>query len=216
MSASSPLSVPLRRRPSQARGWQRVHQILDAAAALFAEQGYDNVTTNAIAERAATSIGSLYQFFPDKASILHALNARYLEQLGEITDAVLAPDRAGEPIVDLVDDVVDALAAFHAEHPGFHAVFYGGHGSPELTGAARRASDAIVHRLEALYGAHRPGLPAERRAILATTSMELMKAMLFLAATRAPSWRHHAIQEAKVVLRRYLAPDLDPPGPPTR
>ena len=206
----TPLTVPLRRRPSQARGWRRVHQILDAAAALFSEQGYDNVTTNSIAERAQTSIGSLYQFFPDKTSILQALNARYLEQLRHITDEVLSPERAQEPLPDLIEDVVDALAKFHNEHPGFREVFYGASGSADLAAAARDTSDEIVARLEALYGRRQPTLPAARRALLATTSMEMMKAMLALAASRDATWRPSVIQETKLLLLRYLSPDLSP------
>ncbi len=208
MTQTEPVAGPLRRRPTQARGWRRVHQILDAAAGLIAEMGYDNVTTNAIAERAETSIGSLYQFFPDKASILHALNARYLEHLERVTDEVLALDRSGEALADLIDDVVDALATFHHAHPGFQAVFYGGHGSPELGEAARHASEAIVERLSALYGTRRPSLPAERRAVVATTSMELMKAMLAMGALRDEPWRQRAAQEAKTVLLRYLEPEI--------
>ena len=56
----------MRRTPKQKRGQQRVEQILDAAARLIVAEGYENVSTNAIAKEANTSIGSLYQFFPNK------------------------------------------------------------------------------------------------------------------------------------------------------
>jgi len=82
----------LRRQPQQARGQQRIQKILDAAEHIFADVGYDNATTNAIAVRAETSIGSLYQFFPHKEAILKALVLRYLEEMRTLFDQHLTPE----------------------------------------------------------------------------------------------------------------------------
>lgn len=53
-----------------------VERLLDATAATIAERGLDHATTNHIAEKAGVSIGSLYQYFPDKATMVDALLAR--------------------------------------------------------------------------------------------------------------------------------------------
>jgi AcrR family transcriptional regulator len=66
-------SILMRKFPQQMRGQQRVERILEAAAEVFGETGFENATTNLIAERANTSIGSLYQFFPNKQSIIDTL-----------------------------------------------------------------------------------------------------------------------------------------------
>jgi AcrR family transcriptional regulator len=68
MNKSSLMSSPnsLRRQPKQQRGQQRVAKILTAAAEVFAEVGYAAATTQQIADRANTAVGSIYQFFPDK------------------------------------------------------------------------------------------------------------------------------------------------------
>lgn len=58
-----------RRRPVQARARHTVAVILEAAREVFDELGYARATTNHIAERAGISIGSLYQYFPDKAAL---------------------------------------------------------------------------------------------------------------------------------------------------
>lgn len=71
---------PMRRKPQQARGQRRVNTILDAASQVFSELGYEAATTNIIAIRANTSIGSLYQFFPNKEAILSAIATRYTAQ----------------------------------------------------------------------------------------------------------------------------------------
>ena len=70
----------MRREPRQARSQERVNRILDLAEELFAGESYAATTTNAIAARAGVPIGSLYQFFPDKTSILQALALRYAEK----------------------------------------------------------------------------------------------------------------------------------------
>jgi AcrR family transcriptional regulator len=76
-------SVAARRRrlPSQQRGMWTLDVILEAACQLFEVHGYQNVTTNQIAERSGVSIGSIYQYFVDKDSIAEALVERASRQL---------------------------------------------------------------------------------------------------------------------------------------
>ena len=72
---------PLRRQPQQKRSQERVEKILDAAAIVFDEVGFEAATTHAIAARADTAVGSLYQFFPDKLAIFHALELRHVDRV---------------------------------------------------------------------------------------------------------------------------------------
>ncbi|WP_063740148.1 TetR/AcrR family transcriptional regulator [Amycolatopsis jejuensis] len=67
-----------RKRPRQVRAELTRERILDAAARVFAEHGYGAGTTNRIAEEAWLSIGSLYQYYPNKDAILAELFARHL------------------------------------------------------------------------------------------------------------------------------------------
>jgi len=85
----------LRRAPSQARSRDRVEKMLNAAVAIIAEKGSDALRMSEVAGRAGVSIGSLYQFFPDKAAIIRTLAGRYNEEgrrcieegLAGVTDA---------------------------------------------------------------------------------------------------------------------------------
>jgi AcrR family transcriptional regulator len=70
-------SESLRRAPSQARSRERVEKMLAAAKGLIAEKGSDALRMGEVAERAGVSIGSLYQFFPDKAAVIRTLAERY-------------------------------------------------------------------------------------------------------------------------------------------
>lgn len=69
-----------RRKPRQARAELTRERILTAAAHVFAEYGYAAGTTNRIAERARMSIGSLYQYFPNKDAVLAELLVRHLDR----------------------------------------------------------------------------------------------------------------------------------------
>src|SRR5664279_5431362 len=112
----------MRRAPQQARGQRRVSTILDAAAEVFAETGYEETTTNAIAIRANTSIGSLYQFFPNKLAILSSLASRYRTKL----DVVLG-DASDDPRVSLqlqLTRLIDRVAEYYAANPAFQPMFY--------------------------------------------------------------------------------------------
>ncbi|SCG02877.1 transcriptional regulator, TetR family [Streptomyces sp. MnatMP-M27] len=71
-----------RKQPRQARAELTKQRILTAAAHVFAEYGYAAGTTNRIAERARISIGSLYQYYPNKDAILAELLIRHLAREG--------------------------------------------------------------------------------------------------------------------------------------
>jgi AcrR family transcriptional regulator len=102
---------------------RRFHTILDAGGAVFVERGVDGATMEDIAGRAGTSIGSLYQFFPNKAALVDGLVERYLDRARALLGVVPEPDAVDEPLGDLIDRVVAVVAAFHASEPWLRAVW---------------------------------------------------------------------------------------------
>lgn len=115
---------PLRRAPMQRRSVERVQRMLDAAQQLVSEVGYDALTTTLIAERADVSIGSLYQFFPDKQAVVRAVALRNLERFTErLTELVGRAQFSNW--WDLVSAVIDEYVAMHHDVPGFRAIRFG-------------------------------------------------------------------------------------------
>ncbi|WP_310490354.1 helix-turn-helix domain-containing protein, partial [Chamaesiphon sp. VAR_69_metabat_338] len=108
MNKSSQMSSAnsLRRQPKQQRGQQRVAKILTAAAEVFAQVGYTSATTQQIADRAKTAIGSIYQFFPDKLAIFHALEAEHMQQVAIVNAQLLVKDIC-RPLTQAIGDIVD-------------------------------------------------------------------------------------------------------------
>jgi AcrR family transcriptional regulator len=98
-----------RRKPRQVRAELTRERILTAAAHVFAEHGYAAGTTNRIAERARISIGSLYQYFPNKDAILAEILVQHIDR-GTWTDADeldLSPGTLEATVRALVRDAVD-------------------------------------------------------------------------------------------------------------
>ena len=99
-------AVPIRtRRKRQARGEERMREIVRAAAVVFAERGPDGATTNAIAAEAGISPGSLYQFFGSKADIARALSEHYAAELSGVRQTIMDVGQ-GTSIEASIDAVV--------------------------------------------------------------------------------------------------------------
>jgi len=80
MAETSDIAAPSRRTPQQQRSRERVERILNAAKGLIERSGSDALKMGELAERAEISIGSLYQYFPDRAAVIAALAERYNEE----------------------------------------------------------------------------------------------------------------------------------------
>ena len=88
--------ISLRRKPKQARSADLVAAILEAAIQVLAKEGAQRFTTARVAEKAGVSVGSLYQYFPNKAAILFRLQSDEWQQtngllLGILKDTALPP-----------------------------------------------------------------------------------------------------------------------------
>lgn len=99
---------PLRRLPTQQRSRERVEKMLAAASDLIAEQGSDALKMNDVARRAGVSIGSLYQYFPDKSAIVHTLAERTFAEcrrcIEEGLDAARTPEDLGDAFATLFEE----------------------------------------------------------------------------------------------------------------
>jgi AcrR family transcriptional regulator len=105
-----------RRRPRQRRALQTVDAILDAVIRILKREGSKALTTNHIAEVAGVSIGSVYQYFPDKSAIFTALHDRHIEQIDRlIADTLLK--HAASPLDGLVRALIDAMVDAHTHDP---------------------------------------------------------------------------------------------------
>ncbi|HMG84094.1 MAG TPA: TetR/AcrR family transcriptional regulator [Terracidiphilus sp.] len=110
---------PPRRQPQQLRARQTVDAILEAVIRILKREGTDAVTTNRIAEIAGVSIGSVYQYFPDKRAIFAALHQRHLEEIDRVIETTLIQN-VSAPLDRLVCALVDAIIDAHCADPELH------------------------------------------------------------------------------------------------
>lgn len=118
MPASDP---DLRVAPQQRRSVQRVDAILDAAAAMLDEHGLAALRTTDVAQRAGTSVGGLYRYFPDVEALLRALAARNRERFWA---SVLADDEGARGRAFL-ERLMNSYVRFARSEPGFRALRFG-------------------------------------------------------------------------------------------
>lgn len=114
-----------RRKPQQARSQKLVGWILHAAAQVFAERGYAGGTTNHIAERAGVSIGSLYQYFPNKTAILAALAEQHLSE-AEVLARKLFKQTEDQALSlgELLQLFISGFVALHEANPQLHRLLF--------------------------------------------------------------------------------------------
>ena len=199
-------SVPLRKQPVQQRSAKRVEQMLEACAALIDELGYDGVTTTLIAERAGVAVGSLYQFFPDKRAVVQALTKRNLDHFTAEIDRRLDWDHL-EHWWHGVDTIIDIYVEMYRTIPGFARVRFGDVIDLRFIDDERDNNTVIAEQLANLVAA-KVGTPVERLFRQITIANDIGDGILALAFRRKLFDEQDMIDEAKRVVRSYLAGEL--------
>ncbi len=194
----------MRRQPKQARSRERVEKILDVAEAMFIAEGCKSVTTNAIAAQAEIPIGSLYQFFPDKAAILMALAARYATLLNQKLLAVVS-ELDSLPLSDALALGIDTYDQFHEDYPGFQAIYMEMQDTlPELTAIEAAADVELIHAAANSLSQHCPGLEVDQYQVIAMVLVKSVGTLLWMSRSQAPSFRLRLLEETKRLVQSYV------------
>jgi AcrR family transcriptional regulator len=113
--------IKARKQPLQQRSRETVAVILEAAARVLEARGLEGYNTNAVAERGGISVGSVYQYFPNKDALTLALIARFEEELLEkVRDAFAAAE--GKNLTASLNLIVRAQLEVHAERAGLNRI----------------------------------------------------------------------------------------------
>jgi len=129
---------------------------VEAAARVFEERGYAGATTNRIAERAGVSIGSLYQYFPNKESILAVLLEEHTQEVANAVEAVRR-HVAEEPhdLIGVLEHFVEDMVALHSKNPRLqHVLLDEAPRPPYLKVKLQELEEAAVESTEILLRAN--------------------------------------------------------------
>jgi AcrR family transcriptional regulator len=140
-------------RPAhQARTRAALNRLLDAAEALLADKGFDEMGIVEVARRAGTSVGGFYRRFRDKDGLLQALHERFYEDAIATADEVLAVERwAASPLKEVLAEVTAFLVRINREREGlFRAFLVRGINDAAVRERTHRLFMHLVERLRAL------------------------------------------------------------------
>ena len=153
-----------RKRPRQQRSKATVDTILEATTRVLVKHGFDGLSTNAVAAAAGVSIGSLYQYFPNKEALVAALIDRHMEEMN--TSILAELTRVAKlPLAQAARAVIELTIRAHAIDPELHRVLT--EQVPRVGKLARlREVDEICHRMVA-------GLLAARKDEIAIRDPDL-------------------------------------------
>jgi AcrR family transcriptional regulator len=203
------MDVKPRKSPRQARARVTIDAIVEASTQLLLEQGYDRFTTARAAERAGVSVGSLYQYFPNKAALAAAAIDCACEELILALDHALA----GRPRITLAEcirAIVDVILVSHQLAPDLHRIVIDLAPRIGVADKTDRVSRKMAEAIEAVLRMHVDEIAPHIDLATAATIIEtLLVALAHRAAQAAPvKAPDDAIaSETTEMITRYLAVD---------
>jgi AcrR family transcriptional regulator len=193
-------SSDLRRAPQRQRGHERVAALLEAAAGCFVERGYDATTMTEVAARAGAAIGSLYQFFPTKESLAHALLEQYAQALyAEL--GKFAEQSADWDTDQLALRLSTFLVTFRRRYPAFEKLVESGP-VPAADGMSIRRR--LRAELQALLARRAPHRSVEDMHSAAVVVQQMMKAAIAIQTEPGMPGRQAAQSALQHAMQIYL------------
>ena len=189
----------------QERGEKRVAGLLEAAAAIFAEVGFEAATMSDIAERAGASIGSLYQFFPSKEVVARELKTQYCQELKKLWASLVAVS-AKTTTSRLVDQFLNVTIRAIEEHPALIRLM----DAPRSTHPAADIKESLRQQLAELFLKRKPRISPINAHRYAEITVQMVRALLWLYVETEPPEREALVREMKAALINYLSPRLAP------
>ena len=207
--ARKPLTKP-RKKASQDRSRALVDTLVETTARILVREGFDQASTNRIAERAGVSVGSLYQYFPSKEALVAAVMERHRQELLEVARGTLA-EVATLPLTEAVRKLVTVAIEAHRVDPKLHRVLaeqIPRTGGLENTETFSRENYALF---KAYLIAHRTEIRAvdlDLASFVCVTTIEALTHTAVLHHSETFSDRAFAalINEATRLIVGYLAP----------
>jgi AcrR family transcriptional regulator len=164
-------SLSPRKQPRQQRALATVNVIFEATIQVLITEGPRRRTTTRVANRAGVSVGTMYQYFPNKQALFYALNERYLVTLAEKIEAVCAAHH-GAAIAQMVEALVMVYWVAKSERPEVTRALYRSvaelDNEPLIAAFARRADVATANMLISASEASFADLPAVVLTLLST------------------------------------------------
>jgi AcrR family transcriptional regulator len=199
---TKPLQKP-RKLPKQERSQATVSAILIATTRILTEEGYDKFNTNRVAELAGVSVGSLYQYFPNKAALLYALGEHHANEMAQLAQHHLE-DLGDRSILEVLQQIIKAVLAAYAVNPKLYRIL---HQQVPRSEEMQKLDDARIEQmLHAFLALHRDQLRPKNLDITVFIISRTIKALLYDAIADRPNLLKNGEleQELMRMLSSYL------------
>jgi AcrR family transcriptional regulator len=192
-----------RTEPVQQRSAERLTTLLDAAAAVVDEVGFDRITTAMVAERAGASIGTVYRYYPDRVAVLHGLRERALQRFrARVSDELTT--RKPENWWDAVDCSVTAFVRLYRSEPGFRILHFADRERTRVAESDEMEFGYFARRMAGVL-AEEFGLPGgPELTFRLEVTVEMADALLSRAFYSDPNGDERFIAECRRILHDYL------------
>jgi len=174
-----------RKAPRQSRSLATVTAILDATAHILIERGFAAASTNAVAERAGVSVGSLYQYFPNKDALVSALRARHGEQMMAVILRALTK-AMDATLTDALTGLVEATVEAHRVDADLHRVLEQQLGDMDMDDLHDEYVDVMENRIVALLARHRGEITVPDLRLAAFMLMHAAHALIHAVVLQRP------------------------------
>ncbi len=193
----------VRTEPIQERSAARVDALLDAAADVVDEIGFDRLTTAMVAERAGASIGTVYRYFPDRIVLLQALRDRAVLRYRRAVVAAIH-EQQPEHWWNAVEAAIDSFVAMFRQEPGFRIIRFTDAERSGVPGEEVVRDVSFATQFADIL-ADEYSLPAgDDLAFRLEIVVEVMDSLINRAFRDDPAGDERYIAEARVVAREYL------------
>ena len=201
MRVPSTLSSSVRIAPQQERSSRRLAGFLNAAAELFVEVGYEAATMTAIAERSGSSIGALYNYFPDKQAIaLTLLNQYALELVRHWKPLMEHADKDNLSAREFAELFTERITELVRQRPAYLRLL----SAPIHLRRDPAAKRALRIMIANAFRVRNRSLSEERSVLAANVSLQMVGGMMTLYAEAEPKGRDLVVNEFKKALTLYL------------
>ncbi len=201
-----------RRRPTQRRSRERVERMLAVATELIALKGIDAVRMSEIARRAEVSIGSLYQYFRDKAAIVRTLADRYNAEGRACVEAELAAVHSDAELQAALHRVVDGYYRMFLREPAMRDIWRATQADKALQELDAADCEAHAATLSAVLARLRPAHEPEALTTLSSLLIQLIATAVRHAVSLERAQGDAAIDMFKGLLSANLPDLLDDAG----
>lgn len=205
LGADSSRKRSVRTEPTQRRSSQRLDALLDAAAEIVDESGFERLTTQMVAERAGASIGTVYRYFPDRVAVVEALRERAIQRYRErVADDLerLTPGTWW----DIIDIALDACIALYRDEPGFTVVHAG-----RRDRSADHEPEFAVRMAQLIAAEFELELEADELRFRIGIALEVADALINRAFERSIDGDERYLAEARSLVQSYLREHLGAP-----